>query len=562
MLQESSSTSGNRRYYIYLPILLALMLVLGIFLGVFISFPKKSGDDKKSRSFLSIKFDQYDKLNDIIGYINESYVDSVNKEILIEEAIVSLLQNLDPHSGYIPASEFKAMNEPLQGSFDGIGVEFNIQRDTIVIINPIVGGPSEKVGILAGDRIVKVNDSLVAGVKIATTDVMRLLKGKKGTKVEVSIFRRGSKGLLEFTIIRDKIPSNSLDIAYMINSNTGYIKLSRFSATTHRETVEAIEKLRKEGMEKLILDLRGNGGGYLDAAINLSDEFLEPKKLIVYTDGRKRARNYAYARRNGNFQEGPLAILIDEWSASASEIVAGAVQDNDRGVVVGRRSFGKGLVQEQIQLLDGSALRLTVARYFTPSGRSIQKPYDKDVEKYYTEFMQRFLDGQLENADSIHFEDSLKYTTTGGRVVYGGGGIMPDIFVPLQRAERSAYFNEIANRGLIYQFAFDYTDTHREAVKTHKTAERYTKNFRITDAIFNEFVAYCKEAGVQPDNEGIRTSGKLIRMQLKAYIGRNVFGNAAFYPTLHQNDDALQKAIEALSSNEHISLLNPENKKE
>lgn len=561
MVQEPNTNGTKSRLVIYLPILLALMLVAGMFIGARLSFFQKRGSGQNNRSFLSIKFDNYDKLNDIINYINESYVDSVNKDELIEETIVSMLQTLDPHSNYISAVEFKSMNEPLEGSFDGIGVEFNIQRDTIVVINPIVGGPSEKVGILAGDRIVKVDDSLVAGVNIGTSEVMKLLKGKKGTKVALSVYRRGKEDLLDFTIIRDKIPSHSLDIAYMVDGKTGYIKLSRFSATTHEEFVEAVENLQKEGMEKLVLDLRGNGGGYLDAAINISDEFLEPKKLIVYTDGRKRPKNYAYARRNGVFQDQPVAVLIDEWSASASEIVAGAIQDNDRGLIVGRRSFGKGLVQEQIQLLDGSALRLTVARYYTPSGRCIQKPYDNDVEKYYSEFMERYFDGQLENADSIHFNDSLKYTTASGRAVYGGGGIMPDVFVPLQKAERSEYFNELINRGLIYQFAFDYTDTHRAAIKEYKDAVRYTKNFRITDAIFNEFVAYAKKAGVQPDNEGIKSSGSLIKMQMKAYIGRNIFGNDAFYPTLHQYDDALQKAIEAVSSEDYMGLLLPKETK-
>jgi carboxyl-terminal processing protease len=386
-------------YKPYLPFIFAIVLALGVLLGLSLNFDRTS--QPQERKFFSIGFDRYDKINDIVNYVYESYVDSIDRQELTEDAIVSLLKNLDPHSSYIPASAFRELNDPLMGSFEGIGIEFNMITDTVVVINPLTGGPSERIGLMAGDRIIKVEDENIAGLNMATNDVVRKLKGPKGTKVTVSVMRRGVDELIDFTITRDKIPSYSLDIAYMIDPNTGYIKLGKFSATSHQEFRSAMERLKREGMEKMILDLRGNGGGFLDAAISLADEFLSPETLIVYTDGRKRPKTFAHARRNGGFETQPLVILIDEWSASASEIIAGAVQDHDRGLIIGRRSFGKGLVQEQVQLGDGSALRLTVARYYTPSGRSIQKPYDNGSDEYFADFMQRYLDGELESRTAL-----------------------------------------------------------------------------------------------------------------------------------------------------------------
>ena len=531
---------------IYLPILFAIVLLSGIYLGLQLR-STQSGQSEKS--FFSIGFDRYDKINDIINYIYDSYVDSVSRVELTEEVIQTMLQNLDPHSAYIPASDFRELNDPLMGSFEGIGIEFNMINDTVVVISPIAGGPSEKAGIMPGDRIISVESEPIAGVKKSTTEVVSLLKGKKGTEVHVDVMRRGVNEPLQFKLIRDKIPSYSLDIAYMIDDQTGYIRLNKFAATTHQEFLSALNRLKQEGMEQMILDLRDNGGGFLEAAINIADELLESQQLIVYTDGRQRPRTYAYARRSGGFESQPLIILINEWSASASEIIAGAVQDNDRGLVIGRRSFGKGLVQEQVQLADGSALRLTVARYYTPTGRSIQKPYDNGQEEYYGDFMQRLLDGELEDPDNIQFNDSLKYETPGGRIVYGGGGIMPDIFIPLETGGQTTFFNQTANRGLIYRFAFDHADQNRSLItQRYNDARHFVNSFSVDAALYRQFLDFVEEQGINTRTTNRSASDPMIKNHLKAYIGRNIFGGEAFFPVLHTNDPALQRALEAFEN--------------
>ncbi len=546
---------NSKNFRILLPFLFSIVLAAGVFLGIHLNFDRNQPHTE--RKFFTIGTDRYDKIGDIINYIMDSYVDSLNREELTQKAIMKLLENLDPHSSYIPASAFREMNDPLMGSFEGIGIEFNMITDTVVVINPIPGGPSETIGLRAGDRIVKVDGENIAGVKMGTTDVVRRLKGPKGTKVTVAIARRGVNDLLEFTITRDKIPTYSLDIGYMIDNKTGYIKLGQFSASTHQEFRHALDRLKREGMEQLILDLRGNGGGFLEAAINLSDEFLKPETLIVYTQGQHRPMTRAFARRNGGFETQPLVILIDEWSASASEIVAGAVQDNERGVIIGRRSFGKGLVQEQVQLGDGSALRLTVARYYTPSGRSIQKPYDNGSDEYYADLMHRMMDGELEHQDSIRQVDTLQYKTTAGRIVFGGGGITPDIFVPLQTDERSPYFVNVANRGLIYRFAFDYADNNRDAIRRHKDAGDFVKNFRVGDNILNLFTSFAASEGVPFNQQEYRQSKHIIQTQIKAYIGRNIFGNEAFFPVINQDDRTVQRALEVLNSGNMVSIFIP-----
>ncbi|MFW6351694.1 MAG: S41 family peptidase [Bacteroidota bacterium] len=541
----------------YLPILFAIVLAAGDIIGLSLNFNTKPRVAEE-RNFFSIGLGNgNDKVSDIINYIDDSYVDSVDQDELTEEAIVSLLSNLDPHSSYIPAESFRDLNDPLMGSFEGIGIEFNMITDTVVVINPVPGGPSEKVGLMAGDRIIRVEDEIIAGKEINTQDVVRKLKGPKGTEVNVSVMRRGVDDLLEFTITRDEIPSYSLDIAYMIDSRTGYIKLGQFSATTHSEFQTAMDRLKRNGMQQMILDLRGNGGGFLDAAIKLADEFLTPESLIVYTQGRMRPKTIANAKRNGGFEEQPLIVLIDEWSASASEIIAGAIQDHDRGLVVGRRSFGKGLVQEQVQLEDGSALRLTVARYYTPSGRSIQKPYENGNEEYYADFMERYRHGELETADSIQFNDSLKYTTQSGRIVYGGGGIMPDVFVPLQVEQTNGYFNEMSNRGLIYRFAFDYADQYRKDLKKFDDAESFVENFTINQNIINQFIQFGEENGVSYHAEEFEAAKTLINSQIKAYVGRNIFGNDAFYPVINNDDPAVNKALELFGSEKMVALMAP-----
>lgn len=547
---------NNRNLKIFLPFIFAIVLASGVLLGLNLNFGKAPAPSEKK--FFSIGFDRYDKIGDILNYVMDSYVDSLDREELTQETIVTLLENLDPHSSYIPASAFREMNDPLMGSFEGIGIEFNMITDTVVVINPVPGGPSESVGLRAGDRIVKVEDEVIAGVEMNTQDVVRKLKGPKGTKVTVSVLRRGVDDLLEFTITRDKIPSYSLDIAYMLDDKTGYIKLGQFSATTHQEFKLSMERLQRNGMEQMILDLRGNGGGFLEASIQLADELLAPESLIVYTDGLNRPKTHAYARRNGAFETQPLIILIDEWSASASEIVAGAVQDHDRGLIIGRRSFGKGLVQEQVQLDDGSALRLTVARYYTPSGRSIQKPYDNGSEEYFADFMQRMMDGELENPDSIKNNDSLRFQTTAGRTVYGGGGITPDIFIPLQTDERTPYFIKVANRGLIYRFAFDYADNNREEMEKYTDAPDFVSNFQVSNDIITAFIDFGTDNGVEYIQSEFVPARTLIESQIKAYIGRNIFGNEGFYPVVNQNDPAVARAREVFRSGNLTSYLLPE----
>ncbi len=537
---------------IYMPIILSIILVLGVLIGINLNLKRGSGPESK---FFSISFDnEYHKIKNVINFINEYYVDTVDHQTLEEETIRSLLNNLDPHSSYISSEDFRELNDPLMGSFEGIGIEFNMINDTVMVINPISGGPSEKIGIMSGDRIIKVNNKNIAGVKKSTDDIVRMLKGEKGTEVKVTVHRRGVDDPLEFTIVRDKIPTHSLDIAYKYNDDIGYIRLNRFSATTHNEFRNALDGLKAQNMSKLILDLRGNGGGVMDAAINIADELLKPRNLIVYTDGRRRDRNYAYANRQGAFEDGEIIILIDEWSASASEIVAGAIQDNDRGLVVGRRSFGKGLVQEQVQLGDGSAIRLTTARYYTPTGRSIQTPYkDGTSEDYFSDFINRLMDDPLEK--EIH--DSLIFQTKGGRKVYGGGGITPDVLIPAKRNESNVAFNKLVNKGLIYEFAFDYADRNRTNINKYENAQRFVKEFEIKYLIFNDFLQFVNSRDLELDEEDIKESKERIMNHLKAYIGRNIFGNDAFYPVIHKKDETFNEAVNLFTSNRYKTYLAP-----
>jgi carboxyl-terminal processing protease len=436
----------------------------------------------------------------------------------------------------------------LLGSFEGIGVQFRIVEDTVTIVNTIKGGPSEKVGIMAGDRIVYVNDSLIAGIKIKNDSVMRLLKGPKGTMVRVKNFRRGVEGLLEFTITRDVIPTYSVDIAYMLDDETGYIKLSKFSATTYKEFVDAAKKLKSQGMRKLVFDLRGNSGGYLSAAVDIADEFLPKRSLVVFTEGRFRPKYAYYARKKGILEDMPVAVLIDGESASAAEIVAGALQDNDRGTIIGRRSFGKGLVQEQVMLNDNSAIRITVARYYTPTGRCIQKPFKGSKKDYLLESYDRYENGELFSADSIHFADSLKYVTPQGKVVYGGGGIMPDVYVPLANDSTEYYFNKVVNLGILYQYAFDYCDRHRQELARYKTVTDFDKTFRVTDSMFNELVAQAEKKGIKGSEKEKQVARKEAGILLKAYIARDLFDDEGFYPIYRAMDDILQKAMEVLNA--------------
>ena len=527
----------NSKFSIYLPIAFSLVLIAGMWIGTIINQSKTP-----NVSLFNFHNPKTNKVDNVIGYISRDYVDSVNVDELETYAIDGMLEDLDPHSQYIPAKEFNEVNDPLLGSFEGIGIMFHIEKDTIAVINPIAGGPSEKVGLMAGDRIVKINDTLAIG--ISNNDAIRKLKGPKGTKVNVSIFRRGVPKLLNFTITRNVIPTYSLDIAYMVNKDIGYIKLNKFSATTYKEFDKAVKNLKKQGMNKLILDLRGNAGGFLRAAINVADEFLPSGKLIVYTEGKNRPRNYAFSTEKGQLLNDTMVILIDEGTASASEIVSGAIQDNDRGLIIGRRSFGKGLVQEQMNLPDGSALRLTVARYYTPTGRCIQKPYEKEnFQDYYTEWVHRYENGEMINADSIHFNDSLKYTTPGGKTVYGGGGIMPDIYVPLITDSVHTYYNSLANKGLVYQFAFDYTDAHRAALRKYKDFKSFNNGFFMSNKDFKNLVAYAGEKGITAPKEKVNVSKDKIKILFKAYVGRNILDEKGFYPIYHEIDTTFKRAV-------------------
>ena len=479
--------------------------------------------------------------------ITNLYVDQVDDNKLVESAIKGMLEELDPHSTYSTPEEVKRMNEPLQGNFDGIGIQFNMAEDTLFVIQPVSGGPSEKVGILAGDRIVMVNDTVIAGVKMSTEDVMRRLKGPKGTQVNVKVLRRGVPELLSFTIRRDKIPVYSLDASYMIAPKIGYIKINRFAATTHEEFMDALATLKGQGMKDLILDLQGNGGGYLNAAIDIANEFLGEKELIVYTEGRRSARRDFYANGNGKHQFGKLVVLVDEYSASASEIVSGAVQDWDRGMVVGRRTFGKGLVQRPIDLPDGSMIRLTISRYYTPAGRCIQKPYE-NTENYAADLIERYNRGEMMSADSIHFPDSLKCTTLKkGRIVYGGGGIMPDYFVPVDTTLYTDYHRQISYKGVLLKVHYQLIDSYRkEWNKQFKDYASFAQNFELTEPMMQRLTDEATKAGITYHEEQYRKSEPLLKLQLKALIARDLWDMNEYYHTINVADESVKKALELL----------------
>jgi len=537
----------RRKLFIYLPIIFALIFIAGMFLGARII--SGSSSIGLSGSIFPVGAAKYDKFNDVINYIQNSYVDTVSRKQLTDEAISSLLEKLDPHSAYISAAEFNDANDPLIGSFEGIGVEFRVQRDSVTVMNVIPKGPSESIGLMAGDRIVKVDGKNIAGIKISNNDVIKKLKGKRGTKVTISVFRRGINKLIPYTITRDVIPTYSLDIAYMLTNKIGYIRLNKFSATTFQEFDDALKKLKTQGMTKLVLDLRDNGGGYLQAAIDIADEFLSEGKLIVYTKGIHKPKSVEYATNKGNFEKGQLVILVNEFTASASEIVSGAIQDNDRGIIIGRKSFGKGLVQEQVKLSDGSAIRLTIARYYTPTGRCIQRPYSEGTEEYYNQFYEQLIAAESENPDSIKFADSLKFKTPKGKIVYGGGGIMPDVYITVDKDEKSKYFNLLFNKGFIFQFAFDYVDKNRQNLKRlYKSSQEFINGFTVNDAILNDLISYSTKNGLKKDENGIKLSGDKIKIYLKANIGRNIFRDDAYYPVIQKVDNTLIKAISVIDT--------------
>lgn len=536
-----ATNETRARTIIYMPLILAVVLILGFYLGQLFHFGN-SGFISKSNS-------DFNKVESILDYIEKEYVDTINRKKLSEETIVSLLQQLDPHSQYIPASELQEVNESLEGNFSGIGVEFNIINDTIVVVSAISGGPSETLGIMAGDRIIKIEGKNVAGIKIKNSDVIKSLRGPEGTIVNVEI-RRGKNSNLNFRIKRGEIPIASIDASFMISGEVGYIKVSRFASKTFEEYLEAFGRLTTKGMKKLILDLRGNPGGYLTDAINLADEFLPEGKLIVYTEGKARPKESSYATNKGGWEGKDIVVLVDEGSASASEIVAGALQDNDIGTIIGRRTFGKGLVQEQRDLPDGSALRLTIARYYTPSGRCIQRPYSKNLEAYYEEVYDRYEKGELTNKDSSarHFgNDTIKYTTPKGKILYGGGGISPDIFVALDTSAFTSYYTQLMNSGVISKFAFQYCDQNRRSLKqTFSNLDEFQKKFELSETEIKRFKEFSVTEGIQVIEPSWRKSFELIRLQLKAQIARNLWGNDGFFKVIEAKDKTVLKAIEVL----------------
>ncbi|MGE0569030.1 MAG: S41 family peptidase [Bacteroidia bacterium] len=524
------------------PFILSIVLIMGLSGGYFIQ--KYSQPKTETQNYSNANGN---KLGSLIRYIDKYYVDTIDPKELEEKAIASLLKNLDPHSDYIPAKDFELVNEPLEGNFDGIGVEFNILHDTVRVVNPIIGGPSERVGVKAGDRIVKVDGKNLTGKEITNKKVFDLLRGKSGSSVVITVIRSGFKNPLDFKITRDKIPLYSLDIAYMVTNDIGYIKISRFASTTYEEYLDAFNALSKQKMKKLILDLRGNGGGYLKTAVDLADEFLINGLQIVYTEGKAYSRKSYSSTTKGGFEKNPMVVLIDEGSASASEIVAGALQDNDRATIIGRRSFGKGLVQDQINLPDGSGIRLTIARYYTPTGRCIQKPYSMGDDSYFNEEYERYDHGELYNIDSIKIDKNRKYRTPGGKIVYGGGGIIPDVFVALDSAKYGALVNRLFYSGKINSFSFEYTDKHRsELLKTFYDSKSYNESFKINNIIINEFLEYAE---IKNQASFSKEDLKGIDQLLKAFIGRNLFDKDSYYPILNSNDKSILKAIEILRKN-------------
>ena len=527
----------------FIPFLLAICLIAGIAIGTFYA-------NHFSGNKLGIINTSSNKLNALLRIIDDQYVDTVNMGELVEEAMPQILSELDPHSSYIPAKDLEAVNSDLKGSFSGIGVQFTIQNDTIHVNSVIQGGPSEKVGLMAGDRIVEVDDSAFVGKIVTNSEAMKRLKGEKGSKVKLGVYRPGEKDLLHFTVIRGNIPVKSIDAAYMINEKVGYIKVNKFGETTYPELLIALAKLNQKNCEGLIVDLRGNTGGYMAAAIQMVNEFLPNNRLIVYTQGRKSPREDYNSNGTGSNQKMPLVVLVDEGSASASEIFAGAIQDNDRGTIVGRRSFGKGLVQQPIEFSDGSAIRLTIARYYTPSGRCIQKPYEKGKEsEYELDLLTRYEHGEFFSADSIKQDETEVYHTRLGRPVYGGGGIMPDIFVPQDTTGMTSYFRMAANRGLIIRYTFDYTDQNRSTLQKYDTPEKMEAYLKGQN-LLNKFAAWAEKKGLKRRNNLMMKSRRLFEMSLYGNIIYNMLGMEAYVEYLNESDKTVLKAVEILEKGE------------
>ena len=531
--------------HFYRALVLVLILAIGWVAGLFYA---RLSDRNAVRVYLN-NASQTDKLSRVLTMIENEYVEKISRDSINEIAIPAILHKLDPHSVYLPPKEFEEADEPLQGEFDGIGVVFNMATDTVIVLNVIPTGPSRKAGVQGGDRIIKVNDTLIAGQKWSQVAVMKRLRGPRGTQVKLSIERKGIKDLVDIVVTRDAIPLHSVEASLMLTNNVGFIKLSQFSRTSYAEVRKALLSLRSQGMKSLIFDLRSNSGGFLDQAILIANEFLPGGSLIVYTEDRNGKRLRQYSDGRGGSQDLKVAVLIDEASASSSEILAGALQDNDRGTIIGRRSFGKGLVQAQTPFADGSALRLTVARYYTPTGRSIQKPYTAgEGESYEHDLINRFKRNEFFSADSIHFADSLRFTTPKGKVVYGGGGIMPDIFVPLDTIHVTKYYSEVSGRNILYRYTIDYADSHRKELESAKNINDLKKLLNGDKGLLSDFVRYAEKQGVKANWSEIERSRNIMEAQLRAYISRNSdLEDNAFYYFIRPIDKTVQRAIEELN---------------
>ena len=533
-------SSNKNRYF---PIFIAVSIVAGIVIGTF--YAKRNADPRQQIGAIA---PTSNKLNGLLRIINDQYVDTVNMIDLVEDVMPQVLGELDPHSSYIPAKDLQAVNDELKGSFSGIGIQFSIEQDTIHISNVIPGGPSEKVGLMPGDRIVEIDDSAFVGKIVTNHESMKRLKGPKGSEVKLGVFRHGEKELLHFTIIRGDIPVKSIDATYMLNDKYGYIRIEKFAETTYAEMLIALARLHQENCEGVVIDLRGNTGGYLEVAFQMVNEFLPKDKLIVYTEGRKFPRKNYFSNGTGSSQQMPIIVLLDEWSASASEIFAGAIQDNDRGTVIGRRSFGKGLVQQPIEFNDGSAIRLTIARYYTPSGRCIQKPYVKGKdEKYEMDIITRYEHGEFFSQDSIMQDESQIYYTSLGRPVYGGGGIMPDIFVPQDTTGYTSYFSKAINQKLTMKFAFQYTDQNRQKLQKYENADDLLKYLK-TQNILEKFARYAESKGLKRRNILMYKSKELFDRNLYGNIIYNMLNMEEYVKYINQSDKTVLKALEVLEA--------------
>lgn len=522
------------------PFVASFLIVLGIFIGKYLNFG--GVDDGQGMSM----YNPQTKFNQLVNQVKNNYVDDVDIDSLLDKTMLQFLEELDPHSTYISIDEMQSVSENMQGNFDGIGIEYQIYNDTLVVVNAITDGPSEKIGIKAGDRIIRVDTIQVAGVGLKNSDVVKKLRGKSGTEVEVEVLRYGMSKPMVFDIVRGKIPLHSMDVAYMVNDEIGYIKINRFSATTYEEFYKGLTSLKEQGATSLILDLRGNPGGYLNAAHKMVDEFLDDGKMIVYTSGKSRPKREYTATSEGEFKKGDVVVIVDESSASASEIVAGALQDNDRGTIVGRRTFGKGLVQEQWEMYDGSALRLTTSRYYTPTGRSIQKSYANGIDAYRHESLTRYDNGELYNMDSVKLVDSLKFVTPKGKIVYGGGGIMPDIFVPLDTAGRSMWLYDILAQNIINDISFTYADKHRETLKETYNPKSFAIDFEISEQLFDDLLALANSKEIEQKDDEVLYSKAFVQSRLKSLIARKLWGGDGFYRVLNQFDNDVLKAVQLL----------------